>query len=238
MFNLPKIDSKFDLYVVGGWVRDAIMGVPSKDLDLCMVAPSFEEMEREVIRLGGEIFVSKPEYLTIRCKLPNLGAVDVAMARGDGDYSDGRRPDITEIVDNILIDLSRRDAQFNAMAINLKTGELVDPYNGELAIQMKVVRAVGNARARIEEDYLRILRYFRFAITKNFRLHGDISDCLNDEIIIINLLQTVSFERIREELFKCFKHNTFDTLKLMGYYPNLYQIFEESDIWLKPTSEK
>ena len=238
MFDLPKINSHFDLYVVGGWVRDAIMGIPSKDLDLCMVAPSFEDMENEVIRLGGEIFVSKPEYLTIRCKLPNLGAVDVAMARSDGEYGDGRRPDSTEVVDNILVDLSRRDCRFNAMAINLKTGELVDPFNGKIDIDLKIVRSVGSAKTRISEDYLRLLRFFRFGITKNFLWGEEIRNCLNDEILIINMLQTVSFERIREELFKCFKHNTLDTLVKMSYFPNLYQIFEESDIWLKPTNEK
>lgn len=243
MLNIPKIDFKYKTYLVGGAVRDSLIDPDSKpkDIDLCMVCESMEQVESEVKRVGGEIFISKPEYLTVRCKLPELGAVDIAIARKDGNYTDGRRPDSVEITSDIRDDLSRRDFTSGAIAVDIKTGEVVDPFNGTMDIKCRILKCVGNSEDRFEEDFLRLLRSVRFAVTKGFVLNSAISKCLHDRYFCCNLRDKVSQERIREELYKCFKHDTWRTLILLEEYKTLRNALfgnKEKSLWLKPTSEE
>lgn len=243
IFLSSTIDAKYPTYIVGGWVRDKIINPDSepKDLDLCMVAPSFEEMEKEVVRLGGKIFISKPEYFTIRCNIPELGAVDVALARSDGLYSDSRRPDEVSTAKDIEEDLKRRDCTMNAIAIDISTNEIIDPFSGLKDISDGVIKAVGNARERVDEDGLRLLRYFRFGITKYFEFDKEIIDLLKDCSCVYKSLDSVSSERIREEIFKCFKFDTLATLSRLEAYKGIRDyIFYDGDLglWLKPTFER
>lgn len=230
--NIPKIDFSFPSYLIGGYVRDMFLNVESKDIDICVVAP-FEAIRPEVERLGGEVFVEKPEYLTVRCKLPVFGAVDIAVARKDGGYSDGRRPDETFVADDILADLSRRDFCANAIAVDLKTGDVIDPFGGIEDIEQKLLRCVGTASVRFREDYLRLVRAMRFAICKGFDLDDEIKFCLNDTVIMSGL-KKVSTERIYDELFKCFKFDTIKTLNFLEENPLLKEVFGDK-LWLKPT---
>ena len=156
-------------YQVGGSVRDDLLGFPSKDIDYSVEAPSFEAMKSEIVNRGGEIFLEKPEYLTIRANVPNMGACDYVLCRKDGAYYDGRRPESVEI-GTIRDDLARRDFTVNAMAIN-EDGELIDPHGGKVDLLHKTLRCVGNAHERFSEDYLRMLRAIRFCITA-FRLNS------------------------------------------------------------------
>lgn len=235
--NIPKINFSFPAYFVGGFVRDQFLGVDSKDIDLCVVAP-FEAIIPEVERLGGKVFVEKPEYLTVRCKLPDLGDVDIAVARKDGDYSDGRRPDEVFLANDIEEDLSRRDFRVGAIAVNLKTGEIVDPFDGIKDIELKLIRCVGNPADRFREDYLRMIRAIRFAVTKGFDLSYDVGQALNDEGLCEGL-KNVSHERIREELYKCFKVDTLLTLRYLEEYKYIKNIVFDinNGLWLKPTME-
>jgi tRNA nucleotidyltransferase (CCA-adding enzyme) len=159
---------KYKTYLVGGAVRDEILGRPNKDLDFVMLAPSFNDMRDALLADGCKIFVEKPEYLTIRANHPKLGAVDFACARKDGNYSDGRRPDSTEITTDLVADLSRRDFTCNALAKDVDTGEIIDPFNGRRDIQDKMLVAVGNPITRITEDKLRAFRALRFSVTRSF----------------------------------------------------------------------
>jgi tRNA nucleotidyltransferase (CCA-adding enzyme) len=239
MFNF-SLKSKYPLYAVGGYVRDKLIDSDStpKDLDLCMVAPSFDEMERAVKDMGGKIYLSTPQYLTIRCKIPEIGDVDVAMARRDGDYGDGRRPDETFIADDIQSDLQRRDFSCNAIAVDVSNGEIIDPFGGQLDIKDKLLKTVGDPYARFSEDYLRLLRAIRFAITKGFDISDSVGKALHDEKLCSGL-KNVSQERIREELFKCFKHDTLMSIVYFNFYKNIRdQVFHNTDLWLKPTMEK
>lgn len=234
--TVPEIKFNYPSYIVGGWTRDHFLGIPSKDIDVCMVAPTFEDMEQAIRESGGEIFLSTPQYLTIRCKIPSLGAVDVALARKDGEYSDGRRPDSTEIADSVVDDLSRRDFRMNAIAIDLSNGEVIDPFDGQKDIQDRIIRTVGNPEDRFKEDYLRLLRAIRFATTKKFRLNPDIITCLHDCDIMAGL-KNVSTERIYEELEKCFRFDTIQTLHYLKVFSLLNKVFNEK-LRLKPTMEK
>lgn len=222
-------------YQVGGCVRDAILGVKSKDIDYAVEASSFEEMVADIKARGGEVFLEKPEYLTARAKLGKEIA-DFVLCRKESYYSDGRRPDSVSLGD-IYDDLSRRDFTMNAIA-RKADGTLIDPYSGETAIGARIIECVGDPRERFTEDSLRLLRAFRFMVTKGFTLIASVERCMLDASLV-SLLSNVSKERIREEMLKCFKFNTWLTLDKLDHFKMLQaQIFADGHLWLMPTLEQ
>jgi len=224
------------MYLVGGYVRDEILGVPSKDMDYSVEAPSYAAMREEIERRGGEIFLETPEYLTIRARVPNMGAADFVLCRKDGAYVDGRRPEDVE-PGTLLDDLARRDFTMNAIAKD-EDGNYIDPFGGQSDMKLGVIVCVGDARKRFEEDYLRMLRAIRFSLTKKMALDPNIAVCLRDPEMVEKIAD-VSVERVREEMLKCFHHNTLATLMLLENLPLVRDIvFGNSGLWLKPTLEK
>jgi tRNA nucleotidyltransferase/poly(A) polymerase len=223
------------IYKVGGAVRDEFLGVKSKDIDFAVEAPSYEAM-RDYIAVNGKIFLEKPEYFTIRAKLNGTDA-DFVLCRKEHGYSDGRRPDLVTQGD-IYDDLSRRDFTVNAIAIRVSDGEVFDPHSGVRDIAKRVVRCVGNAEDRFSEDSLRMLRAVRFHITKQFSLDRDIYFALENKTLL-DKLENVSKERIREELNRCFKHNTLETLIMFERFPKLRDVvFGSNDtLWLEATNK-
>jgi tRNA nucleotidyltransferase/poly(A) polymerase len=222
------------IYLVGGAVRDRFLGLPAKDKDYAIEAFSYEEMKNEFLSSGGKIYLERPEFFTIRGNLPETGPADFTLCRKDGFYSDGRRPDSVS-VGNIFDDLSRRDMTINAIAINIDTNEVIDPFKGIEDIQSKTLRAVGDPIKRISEDYLRILRFLRFSITKGFNIHSTVHNVLIQDKYIAGL-KNISTQRIRDELFLMFSHNTLKTIDLLGFYKSIRNlIFNETEIWLEPT---
>lgn len=205
----------FNYYLVGGAVRDKLLGLDPKDLDYCVEAPSYEDMEQWVLDKGGTIFPvpNAKANFTIRCKIGNEAA-DFVLCRKEGPYSDGRRPDFVE-QGTLFDDLQRRDFTVNAMAICQKTGEVHDPFGGQSDLKDNLLVCVGSAKLRFTEDYLRIVRAMRFCIVKGFELDDDIEDCLRDEGMVANLSK-ISAERIYEELKKCFEYSTAETLKFLN----------------------
>ena len=223
------------MYRVGGCVRDKLMGINPKDIDFSVEAPSYDHMKQEILALNGDIFLENEEYLTIRARVPGLGAADFVLCRKDGDYSDGRHPD-NVIHGTLLDDLSRRDFTMNAIA-EAKDGTLIDPHNGVADIESNLIRCVGCTTNRFKEDYLRMLRAIRFSITKNMRLSATICNCLEDECMV-QKLREVKVERIQREMLKCFQHDTFATLKLLQTFEHIGKyVFETTSLWLKPTLE-
>lgn len=221
-------------YLVGGAVRDKLMGLKPKDLDYSVECESYEAMRDDIIARGGTIFLETPKYFTIRAKMPVLGAADFVLARRDGMYTDGRRPDEV-MAGTIYDDLARRDFTMNAIAENVETGEIVDPYLGRVDIDFKFITCVDNPIDRFTEDSLRMLRAIRFSITKGFYIQSNIEDCL-DDYKYVNLLKNVSVERIREELVKCFAHSTPDTIAALNRYPKVRDfIFASGNLILVPT---
>jgi tRNA nucleotidyltransferase (CCA-adding enzyme) len=224
------LSDRIKLYKVGGCVRDEILGLRSKDIDYSVEAPSFAAME-EYIAARGKIYVSKPEFLTIRAKIGNEDS-DYVLCRKDGAYSDGRRPDDVEI-GTIYDDLARRDFTMNAIA---KVGdEYIDPHGGRTDIARRLIRAVGSAEERFSEDALRMLRAMRFHITMGFKLHWDILACFLREDLLTKL-SSVSVERKQVELSKCFRADTMKTLDFLAerwLLPSY--LFSAGDLWLEPT---
>lgn len=224
-------------YKVGGAVRDSFLGRKSKDLDYAVECSGYAEMRDEIIRRGGKIFLETPEYFTIRAKLPEIGAADFVLARKDGAYSDGRRPD-SVTVGTILDDLARRDAQMNAIAI-AEDGTIIDPFNGRRDIELRTINSVGVAAERIREDALRMLRYLRFSVTLDFDLSAEIVSCLLDPGMVV-LLSNVSEERIKDELGKMFRVNTLRSLEELALFEEIrdFVFGGLTKLWLLPTNKE
>jgi tRNA nucleotidyltransferase (CCA-adding enzyme) len=218
-------------YKVGGCVRDKLMGRKCNDIDYSVEASSFDDMRQAIIDRGGTIFLETEKFLTIRAKVPKMGACDFVLCRKDGVYFDGRHPESVSI-GNIFDDLSRRDLTINAIAE--LDGSLVDPFNGCEDIDRKIIRCVRNAADRFNEDALRILRVVRFAVVLGFDICENVQIALHNPALI-HKLQAVSVERVREELFKMFKHDTKLSLRLLRQFPLVEDVVLDRGLWLEPT---
>jgi tRNA nucleotidyltransferase (CCA-adding enzyme) len=230
---MAKQVEKFQFFEVGGCVRDSLLGIPSKDIDFSVVAPkgvfatadsAFLAMEAQLSEQGFQIFESRREFLTIRARVPKGHALearttvaDFVLARKDGPYSDGRHPDWVK-PGTLHDDLARRDFSSGAIAKAID-GSLIDPFGGVLDIRNKILRFVGNPADRIREDGLRVLRGFRFQITKGFIPDDETYAVLRSDLAV-EMLACVSRERVREELNKMFMFSTLDSLHLLGTLPD------------------
>lgn len=212
-----------ETYLVGGAVRDEIMGLRSKDLDYSVVLSEsdmagrndpFPVMRELLIADGYKIYTESPQFFTIRAKAPNGDDADFVLARKEGEYSDGRRPDRVEI-GTLLDDLGRRDFSCNAIAKD-SDGNFIDPFDGQEDIEAGLIRCVGDPMQRIvEEDALRGLRAIRFAITKDFEIAESVLAVLRSDLFKL-ALHDISTERIQQELDKAFKVDTARTIKSLS----------------------
>lgn len=217
------MESELNFFEVGGCVRDKFLGIPVKDVDFAVEAPSFEVMEAELERMGFKIFQSRPEFLTIRASVPKGHALrertkdaDFVMCRADGPTADGRRPQFVT-PGTIMDDLARRDFTVNAMA-QTENGTLVDPFQGRQDLIFGILRFVGDPQTRISEDGLRVLRGFRFMVTKGFTAVGSTWEALISKESA-EMLMCVSVERVREELVKMFDGDTLEAMGLLTTLP-------------------
>lgn len=225
------------IFEVGGCVRDALLGIPSKDIDFAVEAESFESMEKEFESRGFRVFQRNPQFFTIRAKFPDKNLVaDFVLCRRDVG-GDGRHPEAV-VAGTIFDDLSRRDFTVNAIARD-EQGRLIDPHNGVADLKNQLIRCVGDPNRRFEEDALRVLRALRFSITKNFQIDASIWKAFNNEKLPV-LMQKVSTERKREELEKMFKADSLRSIDLIASLPTDLKaaIFVDVGLWLKPTLEK
>lgn len=180
-----------EAYVVGGCVRDSLLGQTPHDWDICTAA------------LPEEVLASFPGERTILTGVAH-GTVtlvregvpyEITTFRVDGDYSDGRHPDSVSFVRSLREDLARRDFTVNAMAYSPRTG-LVDCFGGRADLQERQVRAVGEPAARFEEDALRILRALRFASVYGFGIDAKTASAARE---LKNSMKNVAVERIFSE---------------------------------------
>lgn len=236
--------SSIRFYEVGGCVRDDLLGIPSKDIDFVCEAQSFAEMESHLISSGFKIYLRSPEFTTLRCGIPESNplrlkckSADFVLARRDGPTLDGRRPQFVE-PGTLADDLARRDFTINALARCVETQSLIDYNNGLEDLKTKTLRFVGDPIKRITEDGLRVLRGFRFSITKNLTIEAETNKALRSDIAA-DMLSCVSIERIREEVEKMFLFNTRASISLLNELPEktLDAIFREN-LRLVPTLRK
>lgn len=243
----------FKFYEVGGKVRDEILGLQSKDIDYVAV-PNLTLLEQykkaedmfdvliEFLKSEGfTLFLITEDCYTIRAKYPkghkHEGLVaDFVMARKEIGYVKGTRTPIV-VPGTLYDDLQRRDFTLNALAKS-EDGNLIDYFDGLKDLKEGVLRTPLPCKQTFDDDSLRILRCLRFSITKGFQIPADMWwEIYNYDYE--NKMSVVSTERIREELFKCFKADTLRTLGYLNEFPRLKDyIFKDNKLWLKPTNEQ
>lgn len=220
-------------YVVGGCVRDSIMGNIPHDWDICTpilatdLLAIFEEKGYYVIPTG-------LEHGTITIHL-NGNNYEITQFRKDGNYSDNRHPDNIEFTDDLKMDLERRDFTINAMAYNPEIG-LIDIFGGLDDIKNKIIRCVKNPKDRFNEDALRIMRAIRFACQLGFNIHPSIGWEIGYTDICKNL-KHISVERINNEFCKMIVYDDF--YKRLVWNINLFKtIFPELECLINNHQDK
>ena len=201
IFNLPQnINYVLDTltqnghkaYIVGGCVRDLLCGKEPHDYDITTSA-----LPNETQNLFDKTIATGLKHGTVTVIVDNT-PIEVTTFRTESIYNDSRHPESVNFVRNVSEDLARRDFTVNAMCYNHTDG-IIDLFGGKNDISNKILRAVGNAETRFQEDALRILRLFRFASTLEFDIEKDTFDAA---IKCAPLLKNISAERIFVELTK------------------------------------
>lgn len=187
-------DSGHKAYLVGGCLRDMMMGREPHDFD---IATSAEPETVMSIFSDFEVIPTGIKHGTVTVMIDGE-PIEITTFRKDSDYSDGRRPDSITFTDKAEDDLSRRDFTINAMAFGLD-GEIVDPFGGKSDIKSRVIRTVGSAEERFSEDGLRILRAIRFASVLGFTIERETKEVIHK---LSRMLDKVSFERVFSEMSK------------------------------------
>ena len=197
-------NAKFEAFLVGGCVRDLIIGTKPKDFDITTNATP-----EEIIALFPKTFYEN-SYGTVGvvtcgeenlpvCSDESVKIVEVTPYRLETTYSDNRHPDEVIWSKDIEDDLKRRDFTINAIAYNPVTGEVVDPFNGVEDIKDKIIRTVGSGEVRFNEDALRLMRGIRLASQLDFDIYPVTRESIEKNA---HLLNNISRERVRDEFVK------------------------------------
>lgn len=248
-------------FVVGGFIRDKILGINSKDIDYTFVLDNldqtveqgFEEMTNYMKTERFEIFLTTPDCFTIRARFPKGSkneklVADFVMARKEIGYYEGtRRPKLA--LGTLADDLERRDFTLNALAID-DDGNIIDLFNGQEDLKNRILKTPLDANITFMDDPLRILRALRFSITKGFTMHPTLWKAMENPEILNKLFSVVSTERIREELFKMMRKDTIASLRLLieadsvipkcegkSFIDIVFKQKNQTGLWLKPTFE-
>lgn len=197
VYLINKILNKYNkkCYAVGGCVRDLFLNKTPHDIDLTTNANP-DEIEDIFQKEGYKTIPSGKEFGTISV-IVNKEVYEITTFRKEGNYSNNRKPDQIEFISDIKEDLSRRDFTWNAMAIDLTTNELFDPFGGVSDLENHILKTVGDPNDRFSEDYLRMLRAVRFATKFNFKLDDKIKDSMQK---LKNGITSLSMERVQKEL--------------------------------------
>ena len=224
------------IFEVGGSIRNELMNNSTNDRDFAVIAPDYDTMRQYLLNLKCIFYQERPQFVSIRAKHPTLGAVDFTLARKESFYTDARHPDKVSPAQTIEEDLSRRDFRMNAIAREVGTSTLIDPFNGQLDITNKCIQAVGNAIDRFKEDRLRIFRSIRFACQLNFTISMEVSNAI-DEFKNITDFESVTREMMQIELCKAFNSDWRHAILILQSHCFLWEVIENKGIWLKPTLE-
>ena len=190
---LEKIEENgFEAYIVGGYVRDYLLGIESSDIDVCTNA-----RVKDIMEIFKDTNCTSNEYGSVKIITDKL-RVDITTYRRDLRYNGDRRKVEIEYVDNLIDDINRRDFTMNTICMNKDKG-IIDILNGQKDIENRIIRCVGNIEDRINEDPLRMLRAVRFATTLGFVIEEELYRKLKENKALISQL---SRERIKEELTK------------------------------------
>ncbi|MCX6737849.1 MAG: CCA tRNA nucleotidyltransferase [Candidatus Parcubacteria bacterium] len=187
----------FQAFVVGGCVRDLLLGVEPNDWDIATNANP-----KELEKIFPKSFnVNKFGTVTVltSSKKENLKEIEITTFRTEEKYTDKRHPDKVKWAKTIKEDLSRRDFTVNAIALKIKNDEIIDPFEGQKDLKDKLIRAVGKPEERFQEDSLRLMRAVRFATSLSFNIEEKTLSAVRKNA---GLLKFISKERIRDEFIK------------------------------------
>ena len=211
-------DNGYEAYAVGGCVRDSLLNRNPKDWDITTNC-----LPEEIIHIFKNTYKVIPTGLRHgTVTLVGDSSYEVTTFRIDGEYADNRHPDEVIFTSSLKEDVSRRDFTINAIAYNEKVG-LVDYFGGLEDLENKIIRCVGKAEDRFNEDALRMLRAIRFSAQLGFEIDGDIDKAL---LKLSDNIKNVSIERIREEFNKIILSNS-KQIKDLYYYGLLENFIPE-----------
>ena len=206
--------NSFEGYIVGGAVRDYLLGNPLNDIDITTNAPL-----SEIVKMFDNVELKGSQYLS--CRIFFLDEeFEVTMFRKDIEYIDHRHP-ITIEAKTIEEDLVRRDFTINAFAMNSKY-EIIDLFDGKKDLSNKIIKTIGDARVRFNEDALRVLRALYFSSKLDFDLDGDIVDCLKEDYLLY-----LKEEYIKDMFFKII---SFKSKKGLDYIIN-FNVFKDQSFY-------
>ncbi|MCK4800004.1 hypothetical protein KAS31_03420, partial [Candidatus Parcubacteria bacterium] len=190
--------SGFEAFIVGGPVRDFLLGKMPKDWDITTNAKP-EEIQKV---FPENFYNNKFGTVTVvnkSTKDESLKNVEITTFRIDADYSDNRHPDTVKFTPSLKEDLARRDFTVNAMALKVESHNVIDLFKGQDDLGNKIIRAVGDPNKRFNEDALRMLRAVRFSARLDFEIEKSTFEAIQKNS---GLLKFVSQERIRDEFEK------------------------------------
>lgn len=205
-------ENGFEGFVVGGCVRDSLLKKTPTDWDI-----TTDALPEEMKKIFKKTFDTGIDHGTVTVLMGGIG-YELTTYRIDGAYSDGRHPDTVSFSRNLSEDLCRRDFTINAMAYSHKRG-IVDLYNGKEDLDEGIIRAVGDAKKRFDEDALRMLRAVRFSSQLGFKIEDKTFDAIKEKAA---LLSKVSKERIFVELNKTLCGEYAENINLI-YKSGLYR---------------
>ncbi|UYZ37029.1 polynucleotide adenylyltransferase [Clostridium beijerinckii] len=191
------LENGYEAYMVGGCVRDCILGKEPKDWDITTNAKPLE-----VVELFDKVILTGLKHGTVTVML-NKESYEITTYRSDGEYEDNRHPKEVKFVSSLKEDLARRDFTINSMAYNDISG-LVDYFNGVEDLGKKIIRTVGDPRKRFDEDALRMLRAIRFSAQLDFTIDRLTLNSIKE---LKDNIRNISKERVREEFNKILLNN-------------------------------
>lgn len=192
---IEEITSRgFQAYIVGGFVRDYILGINSNDIDITTSATP-----KDIKEIFTDSCLPSEDYGSVTVIKKGI-RFEITTFRKETGYIDNRRPTEVKYIDNLYEDLLRRDFTINTICMDVD-GNIVDMLNGQHDLEEKVIRTVGDPKVRFEEDVLRILRAIRFATILDFKLDREVVEAIKE---CSPLLYNLSINRKKEELDKIF----------------------------------
>lgn len=224
------------IFEVGGSIRNELLGKAAKDRDFSVIAPDYTTMREYLLKKGATFYQERPEYVSIRAKLMPLGSVDFTLARKESFYTDARHPDSVTPAQTIEEDLARRDFTMNAIAREVGTLVLIDPFQGQQDILNKSICSVRNPIDRFTEDRLRIFRAIRFACQLQFTISPEVAAAI-DNFRTLEDFNPVTKEMMQVELCKAFSADWKTGIAILDSHPFLWEVIKSKNIWFKPTLE-
>ena len=199
---LKKLEKNgFKAYLVGGYVRNNLLGIYSRDIDICTNA-----LPKDIISILKLKKDTKDNYGSVNIKTKKYN-IDITTFRNESNYIN-HKPINIEYVSDLELDLIRRDFTINSIVMNSK-GKIIDLFNGVDDLNNKLIKCVGNTKSKLTEDPLRILRAIRFSIVYNLELDKEIISFIKNKK---ELIKNISYYRKKEELDKIFSSKN----KLLG----------------------